>query len=117
MLGAPYTLKINEHVRVDLIYGSVSERTRTFIDFFGAIICLLPFCLVLAYLSWAWFVDSWNTNEISTNAGGLLRWPVKLMVPVGFGLMFLQGLSEIIKCVAVFKGGYAREHAYERPLQ
>ncbi len=117
MFGAAYTLKVNEHVRVDLVYGNVSERMRTWIDLIGGIFCLVPMCALLAYLTWPWFVDSWYSGEISTNAGGLVRWPVKLIVPVGFALVLLQGFSEIIKCVAALTTNYVREHAYEKPLQ
>ena len=117
LLGAAYTLKVNEHVRVDLIYGGVSERTRTWIDLLGGIFCLVPFCLVMMYVTWPWFLDAWRTNEMSTNAGGLPRWPVKLVTPVGFALVLLQGISEIIKCVAALTTDYVREHAYEKPLQ
>ena len=64
------------------------------------------------------FTDAWNSGEVSTNAGGLVRWPVKLVLPIGFGLVALQGVSEIIKCIAAFTvPGYKREHAYEKPLQ
>lgn len=117
MFGAAYTLKVNEHVRVDLVYGNVSERMRTWIDLVGGILCLVPMCAVLAYLTWPWFVDSWHSGEISTNAGGLVRWPAKLILPLGFALVLLQGFSEIIKCVAALTTDYVREHAYEKPLQ
>ncbi len=118
MLGASYTLKVNEHVRVDLFYGWVSERTRTWIDLLGAMFCLVPMCLLLIYFSWPWFLDSWRIGEASSNAGGLVRWPAKLILPVGFALVLLQGFSEIIKCVATLAIGYEREHAhYEKPLQ
>ena len=117
MFGASYTLKVNEHVRVDLVYGWVSERTRTWIDLFGGIVCLLPMAAMLAYLTWPWFVDAWYSGEVSTNAGGLVRWPAKLILPVGFALLFIQGISEIIKCVAALTTNYTREHAYESPLQ
>lgn len=117
MFGAAYTLKVNEHVRVDLLYGSVSERTRTWIDLLGGLFCLVPFCVVMIYVTWPWFLESWRNNEISTNAGGLVRWPVKLVTPVGVGLVLLQGISEIIKCIAALTTDYVREHAYEKPLQ
>jgi TRAP-type mannitol/chloroaromatic compound transport system permease small subunit len=117
MFGAAYTLKVNEHVRVDLVYGTVSERARTWIDLIGGIFCLMPMCAVLAYLSWPWFVDSWYSGETSTNAGGLVRWPAKLILPLGFALVLVQGISEIIKCVAALTTDYTREHAYEKPLQ
>jgi TRAP-type mannitol/chloroaromatic compound transport system permease small subunit len=117
LLGAPYTLKMNEHVRVDLIYGMVSERTRIWIDIVGGILFLLPICVILTYFTWPWFVDSWRINESSTNAGGLIRWPVKLLMPVGFALMALQGLSEIIKRVAALEHVIDIEFKYEKPLQ
>jgi TRAP-type mannitol/chloroaromatic compound transport system permease small subunit len=117
MLGGAWTLKVNEHVRVDLLYGSVSERTRTWIDLLGGIFFLLPMCALMIYFTWPWFMQSWLTNEGSSNAGGLVRWPVKLVIPVGFGLVGLQGVSEIIKCILALTSGYVREFAYEKPLQ
>jgi len=117
LLGGPYTLKMNEHVRVDLVYGMVSERTRIWIDIIGGILFLLPICIILVYFTWPWFLDSWRINESSTNAGGLLRWPVKLLMPVGFGLMALQGVSEIIKRIAALEHVIDIEFKYEKPLQ
>ncbi|OAP42696.1 C4-dicarboxylate ABC transporter permease [Sinorhizobium glycinis] len=117
LLGGPWALKMNEHVRVDLFYGWVSERTRTWIDLLGGILFLLPMCLLMIYFTWPWFVQSWVTNEGSLNAGGLPRWPVKLLIPVGFGLVALQGVAEIIKCVLALTTNYVREFAYEKPLQ
>ncbi len=118
MFGAGWTLKVNEHVRVDLVYGMVSDRARVWIDLIGGILFLMPMCLVLAYFTWPWFVDSWFSGEISTNAGGLIRWPVKLILPLGFFLVGMQGVSEIIKCIAAMRvPGYKREHAYEKPMQ
>jgi TRAP-type mannitol/chloroaromatic compound transport system permease small subunit len=117
LLGAAYTLKVNEHVRVDLIYGSVSERTRTWIDLFGGIFFLLPMCAVMIYFTWPWFLEAWYSGEVSSNAGGLIRWPVKLILPVGFALVALQGISEIIKCIAALTTDYRREYAYEKPIQ
>ena len=117
LLGGPYTLKMNEHVRVDLLYGMVSERTRIWIDIVGGLLFLLPICVILTYFTWPWFVDSWRLNEVSTNAGGLIRWPVKLLMPVGFALMALQGISEIIKRVAALEHVIDIEFKYEKPLQ
>jgi TRAP-type mannitol/chloroaromatic compound transport system permease small subunit len=117
MLGGAWTLKVNEHVRVDLLYGWVSERTRTWIDLVGGILFLLPMCILMIWFTWPWFYEAWITNEGSNNAGGLARWPVKLLVPVGFGLVALQGISEIIKCVVALTTDYIREFAYEKPLQ
>jgi TRAP-type mannitol/chloroaromatic compound transport system permease small subunit len=117
MLGGPYTLKMNEHVRVDLIYGMLSERTRLWIDIVGGFLFLLPICVIFTYFTWPWFVQSWNLNEASSNAGGLLRWPVKLLLPVGFGLMILQGISELIKRIAALEHVIDIEFKYEKPLQ
>jgi TRAP-type mannitol/chloroaromatic compound transport system permease small subunit len=117
LLGAPYTLKMNEHVRVDLLYGLVSERTRIWIDIVGGFLFLLPICIILTYFTWPWFVESWHQNESSSNAGGLIRWPVKLMLPVGFALMALQGISEIIKRVAALEHLIEDDFRYEKPLQ
>ena len=117
LLGGPYTLKMNEHVRVDLVYGMVSERTRIWIDIVGGLLFLLPICVILTYFTWPWFVESWTINEASSNAGGLLRWPVKLLLPVGFFLMALQGISEIIKRVAALEHVIDVDFKYEKPLQ
>jgi TRAP-type mannitol/chloroaromatic compound transport system permease small subunit len=116
LFGAPYTLKVNEHVRVDLFYGMMSERTRLWIDIVGALLFLLPICLILIYFTWPWFVQSWEVGETSSNAGGLIRWPVKLMLPVGFALMALQGVSELIKRVAALQGRVEIAQ-YEKPVQ
>jgi TRAP-type mannitol/chloroaromatic compound transport system permease small subunit len=117
LLGAAWTLKVNEHVRVDLVYGSVKERTRTWIDLLGGIFFLVPFCILMITITIPWFYEAWKTNEASNNAGGLARWPVKLILPVGFFLLLLQAFSEIIKCYAALTSNYVREFAYEKPLQ
>jgi TRAP-type mannitol/chloroaromatic compound transport system permease small subunit len=117
MFGAPYTLKLNEHVRVDLIYGSVSQRARLWIDIVGGFLFLLPICVILIYFTWPWFVESWRLGETSSNAGGLIRWPVKLLLPVGFALMAAQGISEIIKRFAALLDYQRAEFTYEKPLQ
>jgi TRAP-type mannitol/chloroaromatic compound transport system permease small subunit len=117
MLGAPYTLKMNEHVRVDLVYGMISERARLWIDIICGVLFLLPFCVIMTFITWPWFVDSWRIGEVSSNAGGLIRWPVKLMLPVGFALMTLQGISEIIKRIAALEHVIDEEFKYEKPLQ
>jgi len=117
LLGGPYTLKMNEHVRVDLFYGLASERTRIWIDIVGGLLFLLPICVILTYFTWPWFVESWTINEASSNAGGLVRWPVKLLLPVGFFLMAMQGVSEIIKRVAALEHVIDAEFKNEKPLQ
>lgn len=117
MLGGAYTLKMNEHVRVDLFYGSVSERTRIWIDILGTLFFLLPICFILTYFCWYWFLDSWRISEQSSNAGGLVRWPVKLLLPIGFVLLALQGISELIKRIAALSHAVDVEFKYEKPLQ
>jgi TRAP-type mannitol/chloroaromatic compound transport system permease small subunit len=104
MLGAAYTLFRNEHVRVDIVYSNISERARLWVDVFGFIFFMLPAVLLLAWMTWPFFLDSFFRNEGSPNAGGLLRWPVKLLLPVGFFLLSLQGFSELIKRVALLRG-------------
>lgn len=117
MLGAPWTLKVNEHVRVDLVYTSVSHRARIWIDLLGAIFFLMPMCLLMIWFTWPWFVEAWISNEQSASAGGLPRWPLKLCLPLGFALVALQGAAEIVKCVAALRVGHVREHAYMKPVQ
>ena len=117
MLGASYTLKKNEHVRVDVIYANVSTRTQIGIDIFGCILFLLPAAAIMTYLSWPIFYNSWTQGEISANAGGLVRWPIKIFLPIGFFLLTLQGLSELIKRIAMLTGHMKADLHYERPLQ
>ena len=117
MLGASYTLKKNEHVRVDIIYVNVSTRKQIGIDIFGFILFMLPATIIMAYLSWPIFYNSWQLGEISANAGGLIRWPVKIMLPIGFFLLSLQGISELIKRIAMLTGHMKADLHYERPLQ
>ena len=117
LLGGPHTLKRNEHVRVDLIYSSLSERTRIWIDIICGLLFLLPICVILVYFTWPWFTESWRINETSSNAGGLIRWPVKLVLPVGFSLMALQGVSELIKRVEALIHHHRLQYEYEQPLQ
>jgi TRAP-type mannitol/chloroaromatic compound transport system permease small subunit len=121
MLGAAYTLKRNEHVRVDLIYSQLSDRGRLYVDLFGLIVFLLPACLLFAWLSWTTlFYPSWLVSEHSLNAGGLPRYPIKFIVPFGFFMLSLQGLSEIIKRIGALKGKAtlpAADLHYEKPMQ
>ncbi len=99
--AAGYTLKHNAHVRIDLIAGRLTPRTQAWIDIFGHLFMLLPVCAIMLWFGWAAFVESYRINEISTDAGGLLRWPIKLVVPAAFALLILQGVSETIKKFAV----------------
>ncbi len=104
LLCAGYTLLRNEHVRIDVVTGRFSARVQAWIDVFGTLFFLLPMALLFIWLSWPIFVRTWVQQEISTNAGGLLIWPARLLVPVGFLLLALQGLSELIKRVAFLRG-------------
>jgi len=119
MLGASYTLKKNEHVRVDIIYMMLSRRGQILLDIAGIIVFMLPVCMLLGWLSWPFFMQSFSVNEWSSNAGGLLRWPVKFLIPLGFGLLTLQGISELIKRIAALNGHDIPdlEAHYERPVQ
>jgi TRAP-type mannitol/chloroaromatic compound transport system permease small subunit len=117
LLGAPYVLCVNEHVRVDLVYGSASDRVRLWIDLLGGIFFLMPMAILLTYFTWPWFVESFLSNEQSGNAGGLVRWPVKLLLPLGFFLLAIQGVSEIIKLIAVMRGDIRQQYKYQAPLQ
>ena len=117
MLGASHTLRVNEHVRVDIVYTHLSERGKEWLDLIGTAVFLVPSMLVIAYYSWPFFMQSWNVQEISGNAGGLIRWPVKILVPIGFTLVAIQGVSEIIKRAAALRGYVRFETHYERPVQ
>ena len=100
LLAAGYTLKHNGHVRIDVIYGRFSARAQAWIDLLGALLFLLPLCGLMVWLSWPGFVESLQSGETSPDAGGLLRWPVRLLIPLGFTLLGLQGISEAIKHIA-----------------
>ena len=104
LLAAAYTLQKNEHVRIDFVSNMLSKRARDWVDLFGYIFFLLPFTILIVYLSFPWFIRSFLSGEFSANAGGLLLWPAKLMVVLGFSLLTAQGISEIIKRWAVIRG-------------
>jgi TRAP-type mannitol/chloroaromatic compound transport system permease small subunit len=104
LLGAGYVLLHNAHVRIDIIAGRLSARAQNWIDVFGIIFFLFPMALVIMKLSWPLFMDSFTRNEVSTNAGGLIIWPARLLVPIGFLLLIVQGVSELIKRIAFLKG-------------
>lgn len=117
LLGASYTLRQNEHVRVDLLYSTLSVRTRLFVDIFGFVVLFLPVIAFLFYLTFPFFWRSFISGESSMNAGGLILWPAKLSLPLGFALLFLQGLSELVKRIAGLSGLIELETKYEKPLQ
>jgi len=117
MLGSPHVLKLNEHVRVDIVYGKLKGNGPVYVDLFGLVFFLLPVMGILAYLSWPLFLSMYVSGETSANAGGLIRWPFMLLLPLGFALMFLQGLSEIIKRICYLQGAFTMDMHYEKPLQ
>lgn len=104
LFGAGYTLLRNEHVRIDIIQGKLSPRAQSWIDVVGIVLFLMPMSLIIMWLSWPLFMDSLARHEVSTNAGGLIIWPARLMVPIGFALLIIQGVSELIKRIAFLAG-------------
>lgn len=104
LFGAGYTLLRNEHVRIDIIQGKLSPRAQNWIDIVGIVLFLMPMSLIIMWLSWPLFMDSLARHEVSTNAGGLIIWPARLMVPIGFALLIIQGASELIKRIAFLAG-------------
>lgn len=104
LLAAGYTLKHNGHVRIDIFYNRLPPRGQAWIDLAGGLLFLLPMALGLAWLAWPMFHEAWLTHEMSPDAGGLVRWPVKFLLPAGFGLLALQGVAEIIKRIGVLTG-------------
>jgi len=104
LLAAGYTLKHNGHVRIDILYNQLGSRGQAWIDLLGGLLFLLPMAGLLAWLAWPMFINAWAMHEMSPDAGGLVRWPVKLLLPVGFALLALQGLAEVIKRIGVLSG-------------
>jgi TRAP-type mannitol/chloroaromatic compound transport system permease small subunit len=104
MLGAGFGFLKNSHVRIDFISNRLTDRTRNWIDLLGIVLVLFPFCVLMVVLSWPVFVSAYNNGEMSQNAGGLIRWPAYLLVPVGFALLMMQGVSELIKRIAFLRG-------------
>lgn len=117
LLGGAYVLQVNEHVRVDLFYGSASHRRKLWIDALGIPLFLFPSVLVIGWYSWSFFLASYRIGETSSNAGGLPVWPVKFLLPFGLALLFLQGVSELIKRISGLLGETDETVEYERPLQ
>ena len=104
LIAAAFTLLNNEHVKVDLVYGHLPRRAQLWVEVVGTILFLFPFCLITIYLSVPVFLAKFASGEISNNTGGLILWPVWALIPIGFGLLALQGLSELIKRVAILRG-------------
>ncbi|MDO8451141.1 MAG: TRAP transporter small permease subunit [Rhodoferax sp.] len=104
MLGAGYGLLKNSHVRIDFISSKLSHRTRNWIDVVGILVVLIPFCVIMLRLGWPFFTQALASGEMSQNAGGLMRWPAYVLIPAGFALLMLQGISELIKRIAFLTG-------------
>jgi TRAP-type mannitol/chloroaromatic compound transport system permease small subunit len=104
MLGAGYAFLRNVHVRIDFVSSKLSKRTNTIIDVLGIVLFLIPLCIILIWLSWPFFYNAWVSGEMSQNAGGLIRWPVLALIPLGFSILLLQGISELIKRIAFLRG-------------
>jgi len=117
MLGASQVLRLNEHVRVDVLYGRYPTRAKVWVDMLGLAFFLIPVMVMMVYFSWPLFVRMYESGEMSGNAGGLVRWPAMLLLPLGFSMLILQGLSEIIKRWGWLTHRYEMDTHYERPLQ
>lgn len=115
MLGAAYTLQRDGHVRVDVLQSRLSPKAKAWIDLVGIMFFMLPFCIMVFWLSLPWVMNSWHLLETSPNPGGLPRYPIKTVVPVAFVLLFLQGISQLIKAVAVIRG--LRPAIYEESVE
>jgi TRAP-type mannitol/chloroaromatic compound transport system permease small subunit len=114
MLGAGYAFLRNAHVRIDFISSKLSKRTNALIDAAGIVVFLIPLCLILITLSWPFFVNAWNSGEMSQNAGGLIRWPAYALIPAGFAILLLQGVSELIKRIAFVRGDIPEPFSVEQ---
>ena len=104
LLAAAYTLLENEHIRIDILYGYWSRKTQHWIDLIGHLFFLMPFCTLSIWLIWPWLMRSYRGGEMSMNSGGLILWPAKALLLAGFVLLFIQGISEIIKKIAIMRG-------------
>ena len=104
MLASGYVFLRNAHVRIDFLSGKLSKRTNAIIDAIGIVVFVIPLCLILVTLSWPVFERSWVSGEMSQNAGGLIRWPVQLLIPLGFSILCMQSVSELIKRIAYVRG-------------
>jgi TRAP-type mannitol/chloroaromatic compound transport system permease small subunit len=116
MLCAAYTLLQNEHVRIDILVSRFSHRTRSGIEIFGHIFFLMPFAVLMLYLSVPFFLRSYRLGEHVSDAGGLILWPAKILLPIGFALLALQGISELIKRIAILRGDLPDEAAPDEQL-
>lgn len=106
LLAGAYVLSQDEHVRVDLLYGKLSQKKKAMINLLGTIFFLIPFCVIILWVAIPWFILSFNTAEMSSDPGGLIRWPVKLLLPVAIGLLLLQAIAELFKAIGVLNGAH-----------
>jgi len=117
MLGGGYAFLRNAHVRIDFLSARFSARTRNWIDVAGIVVFLFPLCWLMASEGWPLFVSAWTSGEVSANSGGLIRWPIYLLIPLGFAILFLQGVSELIKRLAFLRGQAADPLAHSGPSE
>jgi len=115
MLCAAYTFLKNEHIRIDIVNSHFPKVVRDWIDLLGHLLFLMPFVILMLVDGWPFFLASWRIGEQSMNAGGLPQWTAKFLIPAGFFLLFLQGLSEIVKRVAVMRGVIPDPHLVSGP--
>jgi TRAP-type mannitol/chloroaromatic compound transport system permease small subunit len=113
LLAAPWTLAVNEHIRIDILNSRFSQRWRNAVEVIGHVFFLLPTAAVILFTSWAFFLTSYTENEQSPNAGGLPQWPIKALIPIAFTLLFVQGLSELIKRIAIIRGDLPEPGAHD----
>ena len=112
MLGAAYTLKENEHIRIDIVYGRWTRRTQHWIDLFGHVVFLLPFTVLMSWMLYPYMMDAIRSGQVSTNAGGLIIWPARAILFFGFALLVVQAVSETIKKLAILQGLIADPHPF-----
>ncbi len=115
LLAAGYTLQRNAHVRIDLVSSRLSVRTRLWVELAATCLFLFPFAVLVTVSGWSFFADSVANREVSLNSGGLIVWPVKLLIPVGFGLLILQGAAQAIKAAAALRGELPAEVVFATP--
>jgi len=105
LLGAAYALEVDAHVRVDVLYGRLSTRARGWIDLLGTVFFLIPFCVLMLWVSYPTVRNSWAIREVSPDPGGLPRWPIKAVILVAFVLLLLQAFSQLVKAIDAVRGG------------
>ena len=115
LLAAPWTLALNEHIRIDILNQRFPQRVRNAIEIIGHLLFLMPMAAVIVWTSWPFFLTSYEQNEQSSNYGGLPQWPAKFLIPLAFSILFIQGVSELIKRIAIMRGDLAETDAAGHP--